>query len=182
MIRINLAPGTGQQGTRTAALRLDAGFLLGALALFLAGGIGLRWWSLHAESAVLGREIDASQRELDRLQTLIDTHRAYRRDKEVLERRVHAIETIARHQTSPAFLLDAVAALVPPEVSLTRMEERAGRVRFAGATPGSASLADFMRNLETSDKFRDIDLVESRQDPATTPGTVTFEVSARFDG
>jgi len=34
-----------------------------------------------------------------------------------------------------------------------------------------------MANLRRSGKFKDVDLIVSRQDPTKTPRTVTFEVS-----
>jgi Tfp pilus assembly protein PilN len=76
--------------------------------------------------------------------------------------------------------MDAVASAVPANVHLTRMEDRAQTVRFAGVAQSSTALSEFMSNLKTSGKFRDVDLVESRQDLTRTPRTITFEVSARF--
>ena len=69
---------------------------------------------------------------------------------------------------------------MPADVHLTRMEERARQVRLAGLAASSVALSDFMSNLEASGKFRDVDLLESRQDLGRVPRTITFEVSARF--
>ena len=45
----------------------------------------------------------------------------------------------------------------------------------------SVALSDFMANLKGSRKFKDVDLVESRQDLTKSPRTITFEVTCRFE-
>jgi len=42
-------------------------------------------------------------------------------------------------------------------------------------------VSDFMTNLKASGKFKDVDLVDARQDLTKSPRTVTFEVSCRFE-
>lgn len=182
MIKINLAPPTERRrspGMPGAGIHL--GLVFGVLGLLLVGGIAAGWWSLSAHVARLTREIDDEQREVDRLKTVIVEHQRFRRDKEDLERRVNAIEAVAQNQTLPVYLLDAVAGVVPADVYLTRMEEKARQVRFAGVASSTTALSDFMANLNASGKFKDVDLIESRQDLTKTPRAVTFEVSARFE-
>ena len=84
-------------------------------------------------------------------------------------------------QPRPVYLMDAVADMLPKDLWLTRMEERGGVIRFGGTTYSSVALSDFMSNLRASGKFKDVDLVEHRQDLTKSPRTITFEVSARFE-
>ncbi|MBI1958699.1 MAG: PilN domain-containing protein, partial [Candidatus Rokubacteria bacterium] len=96
-------------------------------------------------------------------------------------RRVNAIESVARLQTRPVYLLDAVADMLTKDLWLTRMEEKGQQLRFAGTTYSSTALADFMANLKASGKFKEVDLLVSRQDLTKSPRTITFEVSCRFE-
>ena len=61
------------------------------------------------------------------------------------------------------------------------MEETGRVLRLAGITYSSTALSDFMANLRASGKFKDVDLVESRQDLTKSPRTITFEVTCRFE-
>jgi Tfp pilus assembly protein PilN len=176
MIEINLAPPAGP----LRVSRVNPAVLFASMCAALLVGLGIWWLSLAADVARLTGEIGVNQRELDRLNAVVAEHQRHRRDKEDLERRVHVLETVARAQSRPAPLMAAVASAMPADVHLTRMEERARQVRFAGVAASSRALSDFMSNLEASGTFRDVDLLESRQDLARASRAITFEVSARF--
>jgi Tfp pilus assembly protein PilN len=104
-----------------------------------------------------------------------------RRDKEMLERRVNAIELVARHQTRPVYLLDTLLDTLPKDLWLTRMEEKGTQLRFAGSAYSATVLADFMANLKATGKFKDVDIVDAKQDLTKSPRLITFEVVTRFE-
>jgi Tfp pilus assembly protein PilN len=179
MIKINLAPPVEKREQRRLS-GLGLGLVSGGLLTALLAGMGIWWSMLAGDVARLIREIDENQRELNRLKSVIAEHQRYRQDRDDLERRINALATVVQAQRRPVYLMEAVASAVPAEVQLTRMEDRAQQVRFAGVAASSTALSDFMSNLKGSGNFRDVDLVESRQDLTKTPRTITFEVSARF--
>lgn len=180
MIKINLAPptarkrGNGQPG-------INLGLVFGGLAILLVIALGAYWWMLAADVAVLAADIRESQAEIARLKPIIAEGQRYRREKEELERRVNAIEMVARDQARPAYLFDALVDVLPADLWITRMEEKGSVLRLAGTTFSSVALADFMANLKASGKFKEVDLVESRQDLTKSPRTITFEVTCRFE-
>ena len=81
----------------------------------------------------------------------------------------------------PVYLLDAMADTLPPDLWLTRLEERGPSLRIAGTTYSSVALSDFMANLKASGRFKDVDLVDAKQDLSKSPRTITFEVTCRFE-
>ena len=95
--------------------------------------------------------------------------------------RVNAIVVVARQPTRPVYLLDAVADQLPKDLWLNRMEEKGTQLKFAGTTYSATSLSDFMSNLKASGKFRDVDIVDAKQDLTKSPRMITFEVVARFE-
>jgi type IV pilus assembly protein PilN len=182
MIKINLLPPVPR---RRFTIRLPAlpglGLLFGALyaaAIVLVGGY---WVMLGAESRALTADIARMEVELTRQKAAIEEGNRFKREKEDLERRLAVIELIARNQSRPIYLLDAVADMVPPDVWLTALEEREQALKVAGQAYSTTAVADFMANLRRSGKFKDVDLLISRQDLAKTPRLVTFEVTCRFD-
>ena len=181
MIKINLAPPTDGTRGKSAGEGIHLGIVFGALAAFLVLVLGGWWWSLTSEVWALRGEIEEQQAELTRLKPIIAEGQRYRAEKEDLERRVNAIEIVARNQARPAYLLDALVDTVPADVWLTRVEEKSQQLKLAGTAYSSVALSDFMSNLKATGKFQDVDLVESRQDLTKSPRTITFEVTCRFE-
>ncbi len=181
MIKINLAPPTGKKYRGMAIPGMNLGYLFGGLSLVLVVVLGIWWLLMSSEISSLTREIEKNEKEAARLQTVIAEGDRFRRDKEALEARVNAIEQVARNQTRPVYLLNALLDTLPKDLWLTRMEEKGGQLRFAGVAFSSVTVADFMANLKASGKFKDVDLVDARQDLTKSPRTITFEVSCRFE-
>jgi type IV pilus assembly protein PilN len=179
VIKINLAPPTTR--TRGAGTGVNLGIVFGALGALLVLGLAAYGWVVSADVSRLRADIQQSQREVARLKPIIAEGQRYRQQKEELERRVNAIEIVARNQARPTYLLDALADMLPADLWLTRVEEKSQQLRLAGTTFSSVTLSDFMANLKASGKFKEVDLVESRQDLAKTPRTITFEVVCQFE-
>ena len=181
MIRINLAPPPTKRSIGLSIPSFNLGLFFGAVALALVLVLGVWGWSLSAEIRRLNTEIAQNKKEADRLKVIIAEGQRSRRDKELLERRVNAIELVARHQTRPVYLLDAVLDTLPKDLWLTRMEEKGTQLRFAGTTFSATALSDFMANLKASGKFKDVDIVDAKQDLTKSPRLITFEVITRFE-
>jgi type IV pilus assembly protein PilN len=181
MIRINLAPPSAKKGMGLSIPAFNLGMLFGGLALALVLLLGGWWWSLSSEIKRLNAEIAENKAQSEKLKLVIAEGQRFRRDKELLERRVNAIDLVARNQTRPVYLLDAVLDTLPKDLWLTRMEEKGTQLRFAGTTYSATALADFMTNLKASGKFKDVDIVDAKQDLAKSPRLITFEVVTRFE-
>lgn len=182
MIRINLLPSRPKKRLAITAARLPGlGLVLGLLYLLAAAAVGGYWYVLDGEAGTVRAEIARIEKESARLKTAIAEGERFRKEKEDLERRLTVIESLSRNQTRPIHLLDALADAVPRDVWLTSMEEKDKGLRIAGSAFSATAVADFMANLKQSGKFRDVDLVVSRQDVGRTPRVVTFEVACRFD-
>jgi len=181
MIRINLAPPSAKHrgGLPTPASNL--GLLFGGVALALVLALGGWWWSLTAEVTRLNTEIAENKRQLEQLKVAIAEGERLRRDKEMLERRVNAIELVARRQTRPVYLLDTLLDTLPKDLWLTRMEEKGPQMRFTGSAYSATVLSDFMANLKATGKFKDVDIVDAKQDLTKSPRLITFEVVTRFE-
>ena len=182
MIKINLLP---ERPRRRFAITLPTlpglGLLFGALYVLAILGVGGYWILLAREGRALTVEMAQIDREIAQYQAAIAEGNRYKKEKEELERRVALIDLIARNQNRPVYLLDTLLDTVPPDVWLTSMEEKEQTLKIVGSAFSTTAVADFMANLKNSGKFRDVDLVVSRQDLAKIPRLVTFEVTCRFD-
>ena len=186
MIKINLAPPTERR--RGIALpSFNLGWLFGILWVVAAVAVFAWWWSLDGEIAQLNQDIASNQRELDRLKQVIAEGQKLKQTRDELERRVNVLEGIARLQARPVHLIDSVPGVLSKDLWVTRMEEKLDKasgkktLTFVGTTFSATALADFMGNLRSSGKFRDVEILESRQDLSKSPRTITFEVACRFE-
>ena len=122
MIKVNLAPPTTKRPRRAAAgggAELNLGLLFGGILAALVLIIGGWWLAMSLESRRLTAEIENNRRELERLKPIIAAGQRYRRERDELERRLNAIETVAHNQARPVYLLDAAGLInrTPPQFS-----------------------------------------------------------------
>ena len=181
MIRINLAPPSVKKGGGFSIPSFNLGMLFGGIAALIVLVLGVWWWSLSAEIRRLNAEIAENKKQAERLKVVIAEGERFRRDTQMLERRVNAIGLAARNQTRPVYLLDAVLDTLPKDLWLTRMEEKGTQLKFAGSAYSATALSDFMSNLKASGKFKDVDIVDAKQDLNKSPRLITFEVVTRFE-
>jgi len=181
MIRINLAPPSVKKGVGFAIPSFNLGMLFGGIAALIVLVLGVWWWSLSAEIKRLNAEIAENKQQADRLKAVIAEGQRFQRDTQLLERRVNAIGLAARNQTRPVYLLDAVLDTLPKDLWLTRMEEKGTQLKFAGSAYSATALSDFMSNLKATGKFKDVDIVDAKQDLNKSPRLITFEVVTRFE-
>lgn len=181
MIKINLLPPRPRKMIPVALPALPwLGILFGVVGVLVVGGI-LGYWSLLSREATrLTAEKTRLETELKSLEAAIAKGKAFRQKALDLEKRLGAIDLIARNQPRPVYLLDALADTIPRELWLTGLEERQARLRIIGTAFSAVAVADFMSNLRTTGKFKDVDLVVSRQDLTKTPRLVIFEVTCSF--
>jgi type IV pilus assembly protein PilN len=181
MIKINLAPPRGRKARSLSASSSTLTVVFVITYLFALGGVGGYWWSLSAEEQRLNADIARATEELARLKSVIAEGNKYKAQRDEFERRVGAVEELTRLQPRATYLLDAVADTIPRDLWITSASERDRLLRFNGSAFSTTAVADFMSNLKSSGRFKEVDLVVSRQDITKTPRMVTFEVVCRFE-
>ena len=184
MIRINLAPPStraSRSGFRLQVPALNLGLIFLVAYVVVAGGIGVYWWQLSREATRLTDEIDRSKRELAMLKPITDQAAKVKDQLADLQKRVKTIGDLTKDQAKPIKMFDAFASVVPNDLWVTRMEEKGNVLKVAGSAFSAVAVSDLMTNLRSSGKFKDVEIVVSRQDLGKTPRLVTFEVTCRFE-
>jgi Tfp pilus assembly protein PilN len=188
MIRINLAPERSRRRRRIGlgvSLSLPAfnlGWLFGIVYLVAVLGVGGYWWTLKATEGRLRADIAQAKRDIDMLKVQIGQENKMKDMAAELRKRVNVIETLTKNQARPILLVDTFASTVPADLWITALEERNASLKITGAATSSVAISNFMSNLRKSGKFKDVDIVITRQDLARPSPLVTFEVTCRFEG
>ena len=188
MIRINLAPERARRRRRVGlglSISLPAfnlGWLFGIVYLTAVVGIGAYWSTLKLSENRLRSEIDLARKEIQVLTAQIGQENKMKEMAAELRKRIGVIETLTKNQARSIKLVDTFANAVPPDLWITAMEEKNAGLKISGAATSTVAVSNFMTNLRNSGKFKDIDIVVSRQDLARATPQVTFEVTCRFEG
>lgn len=189
MIRINLAPREARRrsaGFKLPSLSLGVGLNLGAVFavvyILAAAGVGYAWWGLSAQESRLTGEIARGNQELASLKVTLGQGANVKAQLADFKKRVEVIEALMKGQSRPIVLFDAFADVVPRDLWITGMEERDSVLKVTGSAFSTTAVSDLLANLRSSGRFKDIDIVVSRQELAKTPSMVTFEVTCRFEG
>jgi Tfp pilus assembly protein PilN len=188
MIKINLAPpdrrprrGGGEPGFRLRLPEINLGLVFAVVYVLGVLGLGGWWWKLSEHEADLNKRIAQGTTELESLKARIGKAGKIKDQVAELKKRLDAIQDLTKAQDRPVVLFDTLVDMVPRDLWLTGLEERGPTLKITGTSFSTTAVSDFMSNLKASGRFKDVDIVVSRQDLAKTPRLVTFEVTCRFE-
>jgi type IV pilus assembly protein PilN len=165
MIRINLltaerkvakaaGPGfqAGQKMMVVGSLVLVATILL----------LGWRYWALGQQEAEVKREIEAANREEQRLQEILKQVEEFQNRKKLLEARIALIDELRKGQSAPVHMVDQISKALPEMTWLTNLQQQGYTLQIQGRCLTLTSLSDFIGNLEASRYFiRPVEIIES---------------------
>ena len=184
MIRINLAPIEARRRRSSMSLSMPSfnlGILFGIIYVLAIAGIGFYWYGLLSQESALTADIDRLNSELTSLKTTIGASAGVKTQVDDVMRRVAVLEEITKGQGRPIVLLDSFIDTVPRDLWITSLEQKDSVMRLAGTAFSTSVVSDFMANLKSSGKFKDVDIGVSRQTIDKTPSLVTFEVTCKFE-
>jgi type IV pilus assembly protein PilN len=189
VITINLAPPQAQPSIRESfgsfsfqMPSLNLGVIFLATYLAAASGITIYWAKLYSEETRLTNEINKATTELALLKPITAQAQKVKDQLADMKNRVATIEQLTQEQSKPTRVMSAFVAVVPNDLWVTKMEERGNVLKVSGTAFSPAAVSDLMTNLRASGKFKEVDIVLSRQDLNKSPRLVTFEVTCRFEG
>jgi len=184
VIRINLAPADVQRSRPGAGFSMPS-FNLGLVFLVVfvleLGVLGWWWFSAHQQEQQLLAENDKTSKEIETLKATVGQGSGVKAQLADIRKRVDLIADLVKGQERPVQLLDAFVDTVPRDLWITSFEDKGAVLKVSGTAFSTRAVSDFMANLRQSGKFKDVDIVVSRQDLAKNPSMVTFEVTCRFE-
>lgn len=155
MIRINLLP------VREARKKADLqqfGLMLGvtfgaavALAVLFHLSVMHKISTAHARVEQMKQQIDAFKPQLAQVEQ-------FRAKKTDIERKLGVIHDLDRSRSGPVHVLDELSSHIPERMWLTSMEAIPSGVTLQGMSLDTEVVATFMKGLEDSPYFQDVEL------------------------
>lgn len=159
MIRINLLPVRTTKKRNTAILQLIG--MGAALAAVLLVTIGVNFYYSNLASNQQA-QVAENEAEMKRLRAIIGEVNELEDQKKRLTSQLNVIATLERSKRGPVRVLDEMSSDIPKRVWIREFDEQNSTVTLKGVGLENADISEFMRALEKSKYFDDVNLKESK--------------------
>ncbi len=177
MIRINLLPVRAAKKKESARQQISILFL----SLIGVGVIALGIYSVTlAKISAANDEISKSEQELKQLKEKIGQIDNIKKFEAEVKKKLDILNQLRREKTGPAIRLAKLSDAVPEKLWLTKYTESAGNVSIGGMAFNEDLIAGFMRNLQSSGDFTNVELVVSEQAEAGGLKIKRFEITCNL--
>jgi type IV pilus assembly protein PilN len=160
MIKINLLPVRAAKRKETA--RQQAVVAAGTLVIVLLLALGAYSYFLVRISSTKD-EISKAEQELAALKAQIGKINELEKLKAEVTKKLDVLNQLRREKNGPVNRLKAISQSVPDRLWITGYTESGTTVTLSGVAFSEELIADFMRNIEQSPDFMNVELVVSEQ-------------------
>lgn len=175
MVRINLLPVRVSKKKEAGKQQL----VLFALVL-VAGTIANGSYHQHRAGALAAveRDLKKTKDDIAALDKVIQDVDKIKAEQAMLEKKMATLDALRKGRTGPVRMLSELAENMPRRLWLKKMEEKGGKVVFTGSAGSIEDVSEFIRKLQESKYFAQVELkkiVEGKQREARV---VDFEISS----
>lgn len=160
MIKINLLPyrASKKKETLTQQLIIMAFVLVAAIA---AAGV---YYSITlTKIATTKKAIQSSEEEIVTLKKKIGEIDNLKKLKADVQKKLDILNQLRKGKTGPAIRLARISDIVPEKMWLTRYQESGTSVSISGLAYNEELIAEFMRSIQASQEFGNVELQVSEQ-------------------
>lgn len=180
MIRINLLPVRAARKKETARQQAT-------IALVSIAGVILIFFALY--SVTLGKisstrnEISNTENEIQQLTKKIGEIDNIKKLQAEVKKKLDVLAQLRKEKTGPAIRLATLSDAVPEKLWLTKYAEGAGgTVSISGIAFSEDLIADFMRRLQASADFSNVELQVSEQSEVSGVKLKRFDIACMLKG
>lgn len=185
MIRINLLPTREAQRVLGRRRQLSVVALCLSLALLV---MVIPYMMQRRRLAHLDLEIEQLRSEVTKLEMQAKEVKDLDKKRLDLKAKLKVIEDLKKRRVGPVRILEDLGTAAPEKLWLLEFTDAAGGATITGMALDNQTIAEFMRHLQQSRYFVDVDLVEAAQSESQKPGAPSgvsgfkkFIVKARLD-
>jgi type IV pilus assembly protein PilN len=175
MIRINLLP--IRQIKKRQRLKTELLGFVASLIVVLVILAGLEF-ALGNQISTLNSQITALEQKKKSYQTILNEINKLQKDREALGKKLEVINSLQTESLLTVRILDEVASrTITNRLWLTSLQQSGARLQLQGVALDNETIAQFMRQLEASEYFRNTDLASSSQAIITGQKLTSFSLS-----
>ena len=161
MIRVNLLPVRAARKKENVRRQVSIFFLT---VFFGICAMGYFFLSLNRAMGELNDQILNAQQELTELKAISRKVKEIKDKLDKLNAKMDIIQKLDTNRTGSVRIMDALTSLVVAQkMWLTNLKDTGGRMTLNGVAVDNKTIADFMRRLEGSPYFDQVNLVSSKQ-------------------
>ncbi|SEA65197.1 type IV pilus assembly protein PilN [Desulfuromusa kysingii] len=163
MIRINLLPVRAAQKKEKLRSQVSI-FVLCMILVCIACG------ALYVQKMLAVRDVRDEIALIDKqnkaLTKKIGQVRDFEKKQAELENKLEILKKLKDGKSGPVHLLDELSAALPEKLWLTKFSEKSGQINLSGVADNENTVAEFMRNLDASPYYKNIELSVTEQTKA----------------
>jgi len=163
MIRINLLPVRAAQRKERLRSQLSIFFLCMILVCIGCGALYVQ--KLAAIKDVKGEIATINQKNIE-LRKKIGQVKDFEKKKADLEKKLAILTKLKDGKSGPVHLLDELSAALPDKLWLTKFSEKGGQIHLAGVADSENTVAVFMKKLDSSPYYMNVELSVTEQTKA----------------
>jgi len=176
MIRINLLPVKAAQKKEM----LKGQLLVLVLALVVTLGVcGAAYMYVVGEVEAMQAKIESKQADIAKLQKAIKEVKDFEKRQKDLRAKLNVLDKLKTAKTGPVYLLDELYKAMPDKLWLNKFNEGGGSARVSGVGSSEEVVALFLRNLENSPVFNNVELKTTKQAVVDNIKVQQFDLSCR---
>ncbi len=160
MIKINLLPVRATKRKETAKQQLVI-FVTCLVAIIVLAVAAYSMELVKIKSAK--DDIEKSNKELQRLKSVIGEIDNLKKLQDEVKKKLDVLNRLRQEKTGPAIRLAKLSDATPDKLWLTKYSENGGNIAISGVAVNEELIADFLRNLQASNEFVNVELQVSEQ-------------------
>jgi type IV pilus assembly protein PilN len=174
MIRINLLPLRVSRKKET--IRQQVSILILSVVGVLVVGLSL-YGLLIVKISAANTQIETSENEIKALKAKIGAIDNIKKLQAEVKKKLDVLNQLRHEKSGPASRLAALSDAVPEKLWLTKYAESAGSVSVSGFALNEELIAIFMKNLQASNAFANVELQVSEQTGSGGESTKRFDIA-----
>ncbi len=177
MIKINLL---ARRSKPLVALWKDLSILSGTILilfitiLFIKIKMDSKIKRLLIQQQNINKEIESSKVDIKKIEQL-------KKDKTALESKISIIASLREKQNWPVHILDELSSSTPDHIWLYSFINQEDTIKIEGITPSYNAVSDFMRKLDNSPYFTEIELLNIQQNIIRDKSFHKFKISFKIE-
>jgi len=179
MIKINLLPVRAAAKKESIRKQLSVAVLSLIVCLIVTGYLH---FTISSQVDDRNAKISETQRELDRLKSVIAKVNKFKKDSAVLEKKLDVITVLNEGRQSSVFLMDELSTVIPEKLWLDSLKEDQWSLDIQGQAIDQATIAQFMTNMQKSPMFDAVrwKVTQSKKGKESGLTLHAFTIEAKF--